>query len=779
MSATKTPSPRVTVLPDNSVSLSNLTNPQGSTDGPPEQKMNAEKSLPTPLTASKSNEPGPPSLEADSHSHSISAAVSISSGTQLPHEDIASPKSKPSQEEPVDEVKVQQESCSKINSKLKSAQQNDVVEEIIQNPFSSESEIVQTIPSSPISEGASERIKENYLLEAAVAEQWWPAYRWENPAGGNEDVGMLRVDSTEGRDERQLLRPPLEPFFVLKLPSPKTNLNSFPSLKSKDSRVWDAQLLRRMQHLFPSLHDSLEVWLTSDPEWRLLASVLFFMATCKSWSQSQGQAKNFTSEDIKEEQRIAYFCECLGLEKKIFTEQIKTTTREILEDGMKGEAFFHTTVLELGSKDAGWSSRIGEAVGRRYKVRFTSPTQKAEVLAFLRVAMSGFHFVQNPLTAAHEALAYHPALACLRAVVPRPKVFPRASAKAALGCVEWFVDSDSGLLVLYSNQRLEQHARLYWSSSRFLPFDDLNARWTSSLASKVDDVEAGQTPERQLLPLTLLFQTCRLSVFKPYHALDQFINDPTEHAFSEQTVQQLVQYGLDPQNMDLLRCKVPSLGTEIVQESLFASLYLRCCLFACFAVWVHRKGVNSALTEMLRHHPAFAPRWAQTGRETKSEVLRVFSKKRAVVGDGGSGRRHRHVSRQKNGAPGPGAEFLADALLFALEDQFTELCFLLFPPQGSYLSDQLGNDVLLKFASLAQKCHLLRKQRLPGRSGISREECKDMASGSGDKYLFLVEIRENLLVKSSNESETGVSEEERVASTITRGKQKMFVRWGV
>ncbi len=339
------------------------------------------------------------------------------------------------------------------------------------------------------------------------------------------------------------------------------------------------------------------------------------------------------------------------------------------------------------------------------------------------------------------------------------------------------MEADSGLLVLYSNQRLEQHDSLLWSASRFLPFDELNVRWTPSLASKVDETEAGQTSERQLLPITLLFQTCRLSVFKPYHALDYFITDPAEHAFSEQTVQQLVVYALNPQNMDLLRCKVPSLGTEIVQESLFASLYLRCCLYVCFAVWVHRKGVGGALADMLRHHPVFAGRWKQTGREAKNEVLRVLSKKR-TAGDAGSGRRHRYASR-KNGAVGVGAEFLADALLFALEDQFTELCFLLFPPQGSYLSDQLGNDVLLKFASLAQKCRLLRVQRLLGGGGAGggKEELKLLAGTAAEKYLFLEEVGENFVAKIAGGSETGASERNTEKEGALAPRKK-FLRWG-
>ena len=641
------------------------------------------------------------------------------------------------------------------------------MEEVLRNPSSSYSEVVQAIPNAQGVEPRDAR-GHNPSFEARVAEQWWPAHRWRE--AGQGAAGVLQVANTEGCGEQELLADPLEAFFVLSLPSPKTaDFSSFPSIKSRDSRVWDDQLLRRTQHLFPSLQDSDEAWLTSGPEWRLVASALFFMAACKSWAQARKQPPHARAGKDDAERRRAHFSQCLGLEEEVFAEEVQAAARAMSGDGLDGEAAFCSEVLELSPKDAGWSSRAREAVNKRYRTGLAGPAQNAEVLAFLRVAVSGFQFVQNPLTAAHEALAYHPALACLRATVPEPKVFPRASAKAALGCVEWFVEAGSGLLVLYSNQRLEQHDRLLWSASRFLPFDELNVRWSPSVASKVDEAEAGQTSEGRLLPLTLLFQTCRLSVFRPYHALDQFITDRAEHALCEATVQQLVAYALDPENLDLLRCKVPSLGTEIVRESLFASLYLRCCLYACFAVWVHRKGVGGALAEMLRHHPAFADRWKQTGREAKKEVLRVLGKKKAAA----SARGHRQGGSRKHGGASAGADFLADALLFALEDQFTELCFLLFPPQGSYLSDQLGHDVLLKFASLAQKCRALRAQRAPG--GAGRDELK-LAGGAAEKHLFLEEVGENFAAAAAaGGSETGGSE--GWAEGQGAGRKK-FWRWG-
>lgn len=769
MSTAEVSSPRITVIPDEVLQVTPKTDDTGAATGPPEQIMRAEKSVPKASALTKKEEGGPPSLEADSSSHSVSAALSLNSEPQSPLQDDAASAQKLIQEsKDVLQEGSKKGTYSQTVQEKKSTHNNESVDEILETTFASESEVVQTIPDV-LDVQVSE---EDRSLEAMVAKEWWPAHRWQEGAKG--ETGFLQVASTEGCAEQEVLRAPLEPFFVLNLPSPKTaDFSLFPSLKSKDARAWDGQLLRRMQHLFPSLRDSLEAWLTSAPEWKLLASALFFMATCKSLSQTKIQAGHKGESDA--ERRVGHFSQCLGLEKELFMVQVEAAAREMREDSMKGEAFFYSTVLELGPKDAGWSARLQEAVNRRYKVGFTSATQNAEVLAFLRVAACGFQFVQNPLTAAHEALAYHPALACLRASVPRPKVFPRASAKTTLGCVEWFVEADSGLLVLYSNQRLERHDSLLWSSSRFLPFDSLNVSWTPTLANKVDETEAEQTHERQLLPLTLLFQTCRLSVFKPYHAFDHFITDPAEHAFSEATVQQLVAYALNPENMDLLRCKVPSLGTEIVQESLFASLYLRCCLYVCFAVWVHRKGVGSALAEMLRHHPAFAERWKQTGREAKNEVLRVLSKKRTDSGGAGSGRRHRsYAPRQKNGSAG--AEFLADALLFALEDQFTELCFLLFPPQGSYLSDRLGNDVLLKFASLAQKCRLLRAQRLLGSGG--KEEMK-LATGThnGEKYLFLEEVGENFVAKIAGGSETGLSERNAGRQGAAEPKKK-FLRWG-
>lgn len=639
-------------------------------------------------------------------------------------------------------------------------------------------------PDSPVhtKEENEEETPDKKSLEASIAAVWWPGYQWE------QATELLRVQEHDSKDERQLLRAPLEAFFVLQLPSASTALHKFPLIKARDSRVWDGQLLRRMQVIFPSLGASKEGWLTSVPEWKLLASVLFFMASCKSW-QRQAPARvrggSGGAPAGLADGRSAYFSSCLGISEQLFRVERDEVEKKIQTSPSDMRSFFSQTLLELRAQDKAWHVRLRQSVNRRYRAGLDKPEDDVEVLSFLRVAFRGFQFVQNPLTAAHEALVYHPALACLTGTVATPKIFPRASPKSSQGCVEWFVEEDSSLLVLCFNQSVGAGEALRWSASRFLPFDAQNACWNASVTSKVEETESEQTHESRLLLLSLLFQRCRLSLFKPYHSLDAFIENEEEHAFVEETTRQLVAYALDPQNMDLLRCKVPSLGTEVVSEGLFASLYLRCCLYACFAVWVHRQGVPHILLEVLRHHPTFASRWKGVTRKMRKEVRQELSRTRSFangkIQGGEASRKHSStIARHKtDGGSLPGGlvdiGFLSDALLFLLENQFTELCFLVFPPQGSYLSDLLGSDVLLKFARLAGDCRELRLQNLLGREGRGPEGDRKSTGSTGCRTLLEEEVRESLLARSDGESVSGEGDAPGGGGRNTRH----FARWGI
>lgn len=492
----------------------------------------------------------------------------------------------------------------------------------------------------------------------------------------------------------------LTPFFslILDLRSMKkdgkhrkrTQLPSFP-LKSKECRSWDPQIFKRLVYILHSQQQKTEAWLTSTLEWIFIASLIFLQSACKG----EKLAKK------KGDQEGSFFSQAIG------TEFID------LED-LTLQSFTSTYQLEeLCVEDKGWEHRLILLCKKLYQSEIAIHT----ALSFLQQVRHGFFLYQNECTGLHQALLYHPALACLEAGGV-PKVFPRATKAVHLGNVEVTIDS-MGDLVLYSNQHLKTKDALLWSLLQNFPFNHLNTAWNRAVVNKMEQAEASIIQPHRSVETVLLFQMCRLTVFKPYRPFDDFIQDPQDRAFSDIFVQRLLAHCMDAGNMDVLRCKAPILSSEEVEDGIFASLLMRSILYALCASFLHRVGLDSFFDQASTHHLLLHRGQKGFTGHSKNTTLRQV-KKAEEIG-------------------------MADQTKFwfvaLLRDQFTELCFLLFPPQGSYLSEQLGYKTLLNFALVVTKCY-----KYLDTSSVIEWSTGAKAASEGRHQQFLREIDDTCLL---------------------------------